>query len=434
MGRKTALAALVVVSLVAGTPYLYGTYAPQLMARVGRSASDAATLSLAVSVGGGIGGLPGGLLIDRFGPGRVITLASTCILVGYFCMYKVYTLAWRSLLVMCLAMAFVGFGLVTSFFGGLKAAQVNFPNHRGVASALPVSAFGLSATLFSVVAAAGFRDEPGRLLRFLAFFCGSVAFSGSWFVKVYPHEPQGAAAEGLLQDPVALDDPSALVEILESRKESTWEAVESLVTSREFLTHYGIVALCSGIGQAYIYGVGFVVKSHSPQFSGPEAVAAAQAVQVSTISLANFGGRLVAGVVSDHIHKTWLLLRVWVVAGTIVVNLSGQVLLVATDRLALITLASAVIGCGYGLLNAAYPAVIADSFGTHKFSTAWGIICSGPLLVFFSLQRLLGAAYDSRSHDGVCALGRECYSVAFKTGTVLCVVALVATALHIRHQ
>lgn len=504
-GRMVALIASMFVSLVAGTPYLYGVYAPQLVQRIGLSTSDAATISLSVNIGSGLGGLPAGLFIDRFGPQKSIVFGSLCIFTGYFCLNRIYSLQIGSLLLVCVAMAFVGFGSVTSFFAGLKAAQANFPHHRGSAGVLPVGAYGLAATIFSLVAARLFDGDSGGLLSFLAFFCGSVAFVGSWFIHIYDPARFDLEAEvasptpmkrslslrgsfsfwGIgsrsLSQSLLLADQAPLVKTLREQNkrdnsrmkplvsmsslnlntpfsqdssappngsssigsptsptteapvseaplepDSAWATIRNLVEDKTFLVHYVIISLCSGIGQMYIYTVGFIVTAqfniHEDADGSP---ASLQAIQVSTISIASFSGRVVAGFLSDYLHKRLHAQRQWVVIGTIFMMLIGQLLLMLTNNLSTITLSSLLIGGGYGLLNGTYPSIIADTFGVKTFTTAWGLTCSGPLVILFSLNRYFGKIYDSQSDEtGVCLVGNECYKGAFQLSTVLCVVTL----------
>ncbi|SGZ47833.1 CIC11C00000003242 [Sungouiella intermedia] len=507
-GRMVALFASVFVSLVAGTPYLYGVYAPQLVQRVGLSTSDAATISLAVNIGAGLGGLPAGLFIDKFGPQRAIWLGSACIFSGYFSLNRIYSFQIGSLLLVCVAMAFVGFGSVTSFFAGLKAAQANFPHHRGTAGALPVGAYGLAATLFSLIAAKFFNGESGKLLAFLAYFCGSVAFLGSWFIHIYDpvpinleeaillsdledsgHAPRmkrsfslrgsfsfwgigsrslsmslltkdqtpfiatpsdqrmknltsmssmnlqfAASQDGgsrLAESSPVLTSPSTstLQEVSDPKPESAWNTIKSLVSNRTYLAHYCIVSLCSGMGQMYIYTVGFIVTAqfnyHNTADGSP---ASLQAVQVSTISIAQFCGRVIAGVLSDYLYKRLNAQRQWVVLGTIFLICTGQLLLILTNSIHTITIISLLLGCGYGLLNGTYPAIIADSFGVKSFTTAWGLICSGPLVILFTLDKYFGIIYDSQSNEsGQCFNGNDCYKGAFQLGVLLSAFTLVGT-------
>lgn len=502
--RLVALFVSVFVSLVSGTPYLYGVYSPQLVKQIGLSTSDAATISLAVTIGSGLGGLPAGLIIDGYGPHKAILLGSISIFCGYFSLHLIYDKKIQSLLMVCLAMVFVGFGSVMSFFGGLKAAQANFPNHRGTAGALPVGAYGLAATLFSFIAAKVFKDDTGGLLLFLAFFCGSVAFCGSWFIHVYdddtePDEdtvilsedeeehPQGGVVKRdslrgsfsfwgigsrlsrspsvllasniapllkvtrdqnqagiknsdiLISSPKDAREPPKLLVVgvfttersLQSaayEQDGPLQLIWFLLTNRTYLIHYVINSLISGIGQMYIYTVGFVIMAQFHQKGGDGSPQALQAVQVSTISLCSFGGRVISGILSDYLRKRLNAQRLWVIIVTIIFFALGQYLLIASNSMETVTLVSIIIGTGYGLLNGTYPAIIADDFGTKPFTTAWGLISSGPLVVLFSLERYFGYIYDLRAdEDGTCSLGNECYKGAFMMSAALCIISLGIT-------
>lgn len=203
-GRMVALVASVFISLASGTPYLYGVYAPQLIQRIGLTTSDSAVIALASNLGSGVGGLPSGVFIDRYGPQLSVLMGSCFIMLGYFGLFKIYEHAVSNLLLISITMVFIGFGCITSYFATLKAAQANFPNHRGAAGAAPVSAYGLSAIVFSIIASLFFKNNTGGLLNFLSLFCGLVAFIGSWFVHVYlGHE--GEEEETNKQNPSDLE-------------------------------------------------------------------------------------------------------------------------------------------------------------------------------------------------------------------------------------
>lgn len=517
-GRYVALLSSMFVSLVAGTPYLYGVYSPQLVQRVGLSTTDAATISVAVNIGSGLGGLPAGLFIDRYGPQYSILLGSVCIFSGYLALNKVYVHQISSLFFICVLMAVMGFGSVTSFFAGLKAAQANFPLHRGSAGALPVGAYGLAATIFSFIAAKFFDGKTEQLLFFLAVFNGLVAFIGSWFIHIYPvfqatsmEAGNSTGSSGTLSGPrnplrgsfsfwgigkrtprssvyLLSSDLAPLVDsmksqpkVLEHREsmaslqnsglvfstddpllttmpsnedmgsggtspaevvvpiakphapEGALPAIKWLLTNKTYLTYYTITALNCGVSQMYIYCVGFVVTAqfrYNNVNSGSPA--ALQAVQVSTISIASFAGRVTSGLVSDYIYKRMKAQRLWVVLFTVLLCFIGQVLIALTNDLGTLTLTSLIIGGSYGLFNGTFPAIMADTFGTSVFSTAWGLNCSGPLLLLFGLEKYFGQIYDGQSEEiGVCTKGNECYRGAFQLSSVICVLTFSITAVMI---
>ncbi|WLF80485.1 hypothetical protein PVL30_004267 [Lodderomyces elongisporus] len=543
--RLLALFVSIFVALASGTPYLYGVYSPQLIKRIGLTTSDSATISLASNMGSSIGGLPGGLLIDHYGPQLSIFIGSICIFLGYFVLFKIYQHQYAHLLVICVAMIFVGFGSITSYFATLKASQANFPKNKGVAGAIPVSCYGFAATVFSIISAAFFNDNAGELLEFLACFCGAVNFFGSFFVHVYhaDEEDGGGDIEDqeifnpsssqsqysrdrhgsnyLPEDEISLlteiEPPAQSVSKAESLKgsfsfwgigdrtprasmslqeseansivgdlrggnatngnnnsdnnkntnntnaitnsgnaeevtvakvkarlQTPYQTIKERLTDKVFLTHYLIVSVASGIGQMYIYSVGFVViaqyyynKKHGIDMSSrnvastlahdPEA-ASIQAIQVSIISIASFVGRLLSGFISDYIYKQWHIQRLWIVAFTLILLASGQFIAIQNvSSFHLTSVVSAIIGGSYGLIFGTYPAVIADSFGTKTFSTNWGLICTGPLLILFVLNKYFGWIYDLNTdkETGICYLGNKCYMGAFEASLVLCGVCFV---------
>lgn len=81
----------------------------------------------------------------------------------------------------------------------------------------------------------------------------------------------------------------------------------STLTSFKFISYYLVLAVLQGIGQTYIYSVGFLVPLI---FAGEDlstvdvTPASVQSVQVSLIAIFSFMGRLISGPVSD-----WLVLK-----------------------------------------------------------------------------------------------------------------------------
>lgn len=65
---------------------------------------------------------------------------------------------------LCLFSFFTGAGSCSAFTASIKAAALNFPDHRGTATAFPLAAFGLSAFFFSILALALPHDTSHFLL------------------------------------------------------------------------------------------------------------------------------------------------------------------------------------------------------------------------------------------------------------------------------
>ena len=412
-----SLLASVLVALASGTPYLYGVYAPQLVKRVGLTALHSATISLASNIGSGIGGFPAGLIIDAKDPPMSILIGSICIMMGYFGVHEVYVHRWANMPFICVAMVLVGFGSIISYFATIKAAQANFPKHRGSAGAIPVSGYGLSATIFSVIAAHYFKNNTGGFLGFLALFCGSVTLLCSYFVQLKTPLPPSFDEESALltgTDPTHSHDHHPPSDHLPEPANSP---ALVLLTSTKFFCHYLIVSVLSGIGQMYIYSVGFVVSAQVTYAkSSASDVETVQALQVGLISIASFSGRLLSGIFSDILHKKFKLQRLWIVLTTTLALACGQLILVYSNNLSLLAVTSAVIGGSYGLIFGTYPAIMADEFGTDTFSTTWGLICTGPLITLYILNKYFGRIFDSNTdaNTGVCYLGNNCYRPVFQ--------------------
>lgn len=486
--RVLALTCLVFVALASGTPYLYGFYLPQLVAHCNLAASDSALLSLACNAGVGFGGFPAGIAIDTYGPRISILLGAICVIAGYYGLYRAYLAQASSMLPLCCSMALVGFGCIMSYFATLKAAQSNFPAHRGAASAFPVSAYGLSATVFSAVGAAYFHSNTAGFLLFLCLFTGSVILFCSFLVNIHLADVDAAVLNDLESELVGPDSRVAPVRsrapslagsfsfwglgkrntdalLLESGSASSdslspnhsghaplttdldpiqtpsnsdpgpWEIFKDRIGDGVFLTHLSIVSLICGIGQMYIYSVGFVAKAQVNygqlgDGAPPLVAASTQAVQVSIISIGSFSGRLLSGFLSDHIHKYHNVLRLWLVL-VVALAMAATQLLVAYNKnsVRLMSVSSAIIGVCYGMVYGTYPAIIADTYGTKTFTSNWGLICVGPLIVLFALNKTFGHIYDAHSaRKGLCFAGNGCYMQAFELGAVLCVLLFLVAA------
>lgn len=543
--RVLVLFVSVFIGLSSGTPYLYGVYSPQLIQRVGLTTSASATISLAINIGAGTGGLLGGVLTDNKGPRVSVMLGSILIFLGYLGLYYVYQNKVSNLLIICLSAVLTGFGSITAFFAVLKACQANFPHHKGTAGVFPVSSYGLAATIFSIIAANFFSSDTGGFLRFLSLSCGLTAFIGSLFVKIYREEdeedsdsdeedniqsaePQPMTTTGLYQlvniesnETSAIDiqrrdsDQQSLagsfsfwgigtrtprtsvssiasdvVPLLKSLREqdqnasaqatpkrsnfqtgndtfssknspvvsktntpvvskrnsienfvtrsNTLEAkpkkpvaviIKKLLSDKKFLTHYLLVALMSGSCQNYIYTVGFIVlaqvNTSTETNLKPSQI---QAIQVAIISIASFSGRLFSGIFSDFIYKKYHIQRLWIMVFNVMLATMGHfITLTNNGNVHLISLTSVMIGGSYGLTFGAYPAIIADFFGTRTFSTTWGLICTGPLFILYSLNKYFGYIYDSHADEdtGICYDGNGCYKGAIQACLVLCVIEMI---------
>jgi len=106
---------------------------------------------------------------------------------------------------LCLFAFLTGIGGCAAFAGSIKtcktlcrfetpvispfAAALNWPNHRGTATAFPLSAFGLSAFFFSAISSFAFPDNTSNMLLLLAIATFTLVLVGTFFLRVVPHTP-----------------------------------------------------------------------------------------------------------------------------------------------------------------------------------------------------------------------------------------------------
>lgn len=233
------------------------------------------------------------------------------------------------------------------------------------------------------------------------------------------------------------EDPTKSVEVIRAafanKKMSTWKDNHIIQTIRRprFIAYFMILAILQGIGQMYIYSVGFIIQTQIASIPpnkyklNPEKI---QSIQVSIISILSFLGRLSSGPVSDLLVKKLKAQRIWnvVFASGMLVFASAQMLTTSSVGSVLSTTAlpknitnisfcSAIFGYAFGVLFGTFPPVIADTFGTAGFSTIWGLSTGGGIITVKLFSAILAADLGKNTEPGesYCAKGAQCYSHTF---------------------
>ncbi|KAL9131609.1 MAG: hypothetical protein Q9217_000497 [Psora testacea] len=133
-------------------------------------------------------GIPVGLLVDNKGPRPGVLLGSVLLGVGYFFQYRAYNGGPGSMGIpwLCLFASMTGIGGCAAFAGSIKTSALNWPNHRGTATAFPLAGFGLSAFFFSLISSLAFPDNTSDLLLLLSILTFAMCFVGGFFLQVVP--------------------------------------------------------------------------------------------------------------------------------------------------------------------------------------------------------------------------------------------------------
>jgi len=215
-----------------------------------------------------------------------------------------------------------------------------------------------------------------------------------------------------------------------------------------------IVSLLCGTGIMYINNVGSIslalYAQSNPDYDPVEAVKW-QAKQVSTISIGNFSGRLIIGLISDFIHTRLHLPRTYSLCLVSFVFIVSQAVAISITSVDTLWIASAVLGLAYGNLWGGLPAIIIDWFGLAHLSENWGYVALAPLAGGNLFSIMFGAILDAHApkassylhtyatraavalHELVeegmstghqCLAGRECYVLSLQITLGACIIAL----------
>jgi MFS family permease len=135
-------------------------------------------------------GIPMGIITDRKSPRLAAIIGMFALLVGYYPIKLAYdrgpggmSVAWISF---CSFLS--GVGSCAAFQAALKTATLNWPTHRGSATACPLAAFGLSAFFYTLIAGLAFPGDTSGLLMLLSLATSLLVLVSIPFLTVVDHQ------------------------------------------------------------------------------------------------------------------------------------------------------------------------------------------------------------------------------------------------------
>ncbi|KAI0444776.1 MFS general substrate transporter [Xylaria telfairii] len=185
--RMISSVAATVIALACGTNYVYSAWGPQFADKLHLSATESEVVGLAGNLGMYSMGVPIGMFIDSRGPRPAVLVGAILLGVGYLPLQRSYDAGQGSVPWLSVASFLTGLGGCMAFAASVKTSALNWPHHRGTATAFPVAAFGLSAFFFSLVSSIFFPGNPGKFLLLLSIGTFSMIFTGFFFLRVIPH-------------------------------------------------------------------------------------------------------------------------------------------------------------------------------------------------------------------------------------------------------
>lgn len=498
--RIITLLGSILVAISSGTNYIFSAYAPQLGARLHISHTQLNVVGLAGNVGVFASGPIWGRIVDSRGPRIPLIGAFLCFLAGYTGIKRMYdagtdsgtsiSAAHFTLLVVCGLLT--GLGANAGIASAINTTAKSFPpSAHATTTGLVQSGFGLSAFLFSTIAHVFFPGDTSAFLLLLALATSTPILVALFIVYPVPlpptlpgprgddvdgdyeHIPSGEVAPFIADpniDAVGVAEEDSRTPLLGDRQgdepnSTTSRLSRSRSRSRpdnqpdihgkmlwktlDFYLVSFIMALLSGTGITYINNVGTIslalFAKSNPIYDEVEA-SKWQAAQVSTLSVGNFIGRILCGLVSDFLRNHLHLPRAYSLCIVSSLFIISQALAIGISSVSTLWIATATLGVAYGGLFGALPAIVIDWFGLAHLSENWGYVTLAPLIggnifsIMFgrnldahtpreeeentshNVSRYFGGEISSEQHR--CLMGRECYVSSLRVTLVACMVAL----------
>lgn len=355
--RWSILLVSCLANIFMGTTYCWSIFQGALMDAapvIFGMAVAGSTLALAFTINTGIGPVPmilGGWLSRTLGPGKIVTIGGALILAGML----------MTGFASSVGMVWLGFGLLCGLgVGGAYGVTINntvkfFPDKRGFAAGLSTFSFGLGSIIFppviqSMVNATGIQNT----FKILGVIAGVVVMIAGFFITSCP--------EGWL--PEGYKPPEKIAEN-KGVENMNWK--QMLRDSRFWIAVIAFLLYASS---------GLFVVSQAKQMSigigGVQEGAALATLTVSLIGIANSGGRLFWGAVSDKIGRYNALL-----AMAVIVAAAGFILSGVNGSYGLFIICAMLIALCYGGSMGIYPAMTADNFGPKNNGVNYGLMFCG---------------------------------------------------------
>ena len=332
-----------------------------------------------------------------------------------------FTLAFGSVLTVAgtLAMAtFVSspvlflavFGIIIGFgvgFGGVLSVQTGitfwFEKKRALAMSIALTAAGIGGfmaapILNTLISSVG--DNWRVAWFFIAGLCSIATLVSLLFVKNRPSD-LGQFPDGEVRSAGSEEDkPAKHRHIYRTTRE--WTTKEALKTTSLWLIFIAILGFLVPYLFCVAHGVIYLIDSGFPK--------SLATVSLGLIPLFSIIGRLIGGVLGDHVEPRYM----WGIA--LLVMAGGVLSCMFARSPVFVYLYTIFVGIGFGASFIMMPTVIGNYFGTHAFASIMGVLA--PLFTIFSSSSPFIA--------GVIRDLTGSYTIAFVGAFLFCIAGAVA--------
>ncbi len=365
------------INLALGVLYAWSVISRQITKEWGWNETQAALpYSVAIAVFAFMM-VPAGRMQDKLGPRLVATLGGIFCGIGFILASMGQSLIGMVLGFGILAGAGIGFGYASATPPAVKWFP---PARTGLIAGLVVAGFGLASVYIAPLAnylLSAFGIQNTFLILGIAFLIVVVVLS-----QLLRNPPAGYKPSGNPQPVKAGSAPKA------QTATSDYEWTE-MVRTPQFYLLWTMFVFGAGAGLMIIGKLAKIVDLQAGIKAG--------FIFVAMLAIGNAAGRIVAGVLSDKIGRTWTMFIVFVFQAILMFLLRGL------DTYGTLFLASVLIGFNYGANLSVFPSATKDYFGLKNFGvnygfvfTAWGVGgILGPMLSgqIFDAHKNFDSAY-----------------------------------------
>lgn len=492
--RIVSVVAATAISLACGTNYAYSAWAPQFAEKLQLSATQANVIGTAANLGMYASGIPMGIITDRKSPRLATVIGMLSLGLGYYPIRSAYVNGVGSMSVALISFFsfLTGVGSCAAFQGALKTATLNWPTHRGTATAFPLAAFGLSAFFYTMIAGFAFPGDTAGFLLLLAIATSSLVLVSIPFLQVVDHQkgtdytavptsqrtrrdsnllhrtksngskysnssiprpeptPDNQREDDSDESSSLLSVPGDIIDEIEDdiQSQATHRSQRIDVTGLDLLSKiqfwqlWVLMGLLTGVGLMTINNIGHDVQAlwnHFDQSADKDFVAHRQLMHVSILSVFSFLGRLSSGISSDIIVKKLHMSRFWCAGVSATIFMLGQIFAIRIENPHYLWTVSSLNGLAYGVLFGVFPALVVDTFGPNGFAVNWGFMTMAPVVSGNIFNLFYGAVYDAHSEiqpggERSCDEGLVCYRTAYYVTLVSSALGILACFWCISHE
>jgi len=341
--------------------------------------------------------IPGGRMVDRIGPRWVVTLGALFVGAGMILSSATMSVAGVTIGFGILVGAAMGFGYAAPTPAAIRWFK---PHKKGLIAGLVVGGFG-GASIYTAplttYLANQYQLKGAFLIEGIIFMVTMVILAQFLSVPPTGYVPYGG-------DPPATKAATAAV----SKKDYT--PGEMLKTPQFYLLWlmflFGASAGLMIIGHLATIGV--------TQSTDPKTVASGY-ILVATLAIANAGGRVVFGALSDKLGRTNTMLMVFCLQA------ANMFLFHHYKDGTTLLLGSILTGASYGACLSVFPSTTFDFYGMKNGGLNYSLVFSA-----WGCAALIGPIYAGKVADTTKALfGRPDYTEAYIVSGILMVFAAV---------